>query len=79
MRAVGCFTAYHVTITKDLDPAILGRVPHGMPERLAGLFLDPPVPDGALRGFGFGAGERFVGHSYADQPNQYPASFSSTW
>ena len=71
LKAVGSFTAYHITNTRDLDPAIVGKVPFGVPERLAGLFLDYTIPDGAFRGFGFGAGERFVGHSYADQSNQF--------
>ena len=78
-KAVGSLTAYHLTKTRDLDTGLVGEVPFGMPERLAGLFLDYTVPDGAFRGFGFGADERFVGHSYADQLNQYRVpSYAST-
>ena len=71
LKAVGSFTAYHITNTKDLDTTALGKVPVNTPERLASLFLDYTIPDGAFRGLGFGAGERFVGRSYADAQNLY--------
>ena len=71
LKAIGSFTAYHITNTKDLDTSIVGKVPYGVPERLASVFLDYTIPDGAFRGLGFGAGERFTGHSYADAQNLY--------
>ncbi len=70
-KATGAFTAYQVENTKDLNTTILGKVPVAVPERLASLFLDYTIPDGRWQGIGFGAGERFVGQSYADQLNQY--------
>ncbi len=71
LKAVGAFTAYSIKNTKDLNTTIVGKVPVATPEMLSSLFLDYTIPDGAFRGFGFGAGERFVGTSYADQLNQY--------
>ena len=71
LKAVGAFTAYDITNTRDLNTAIVGKVPVAVPEMLSSLFIDYTIPDGAFRGVGFGAGERFVGRSYADQLNQY--------
>ena len=71
LKAVGAFTAYDIANTADLNAAIVGKVPVAVPETLSSLFLDYTIPDGAFRGLGFGAGERFVGRSYADQLNQY--------
>ena len=71
LKAVGSFTAFHITNTRDLNTAIVGRVPYDTPETLSSLFVDYTIPDGALRGLGFGAGERYVGRSYADSVNSY--------
>ena len=71
LKAVGAFTAYGIENTRDLNTAIVGKVPVAVPETLSSLFLDYTIPDGSFRGLGFGAGERFVGRSYADQLNQY--------
>ena len=71
LKAVGAFTAYSIDNTKDLNTAIIGKTPVAVPEMLSSLFLDYTIPDGAFRGFGVGAGERYVGASYADQLNQY--------
>ncbi len=71
LKAVGAFTAYSIQNTKDLNPTIVGKVPVATPEMLSSLFVDYTIPDGALRGVGFSAGERYVGASYADQLNRY--------
>ena len=72
LKAVGAFTAYSIQNTKDQEyPGIIGKVPVGTPEMVSSVFVDYTIPEGALRGLGFGAGERYVGASYADQLNQY--------
>ncbi|MGI3899522.1 MAG: TonB-dependent siderophore receptor [Janthinobacterium lividum] len=71
LKAVGAFTAYSIQNTKDLNTSIVGNTPVAVPEMLSSLFLDYTIPDGAFRGVGFGAGERYTGASFADQLNQY--------
>ena len=71
LKAVGSFTAYSIQNTKDLNASIVGKVPVATPEMVSSAFLVYTIPDGTLRGLGFGAGERYVGASYADQLNQY--------
>lgn len=71
-KALGSFTAYDIKNTKDpLDPAGLGKVPVRVPEVIGALYLDYTIQTGALKGFGFGAGPRYTGKSYADSANQF--------
>ncbi|MBE7190482.1 TonB-dependent siderophore receptor, partial [Jatrophihabitans endophyticus] len=46
LKAVGSFTAFHITNTRDLDPSIVGKVPYDTPETLSSLFVDYTIPDG---------------------------------
>ncbi|MCB5176700.1 TonB-dependent siderophore receptor [Microvirga lenta] len=69
LNLVGAYTIYDLETTKDLDPSRIGRVPAGVPETFGSLWLDYTVQEGALKGFGVGAGVRFVGSSYADEAN----------
>ena len=69
LKAVGAFTAYSIENTRDLNSAIVGKRPVAVPEMLSSLFVDYTIPDGDWRGIGFGAGERYVGASYADNLN----------
>lgn len=69
LSAVGSFTAFSIQNTKDTDRTILDKVPVATPEMLSSLFVDYTIPEGALRGLGFVAGERYVGASYADALN----------
>ena len=71
LKAVGAFTAFGIQNTKDLNTSIIGKVPVGTPEMISSVFVDYTIPDGSFRGIGFGAGERYVGGSYADQLNHY--------
>ncbi|MBM6593315.1 TonB-dependent siderophore receptor [Microvirga pudoricolor] len=68
---VGAYTVYDLETTKDLNVANIGKVPVGVPESFGSLWLNYTVQDGTLKGFGVGAGVRFVGRSFADQANTY--------
>jgi iron complex outermembrane receptor protein len=47
----------------------LGKVPVGIPETFASLWMDYTIPVGDWKGFGFGGGVNYVGRSYADVAN----------
>ncbi|SCY24837.1 TonB-dependent siderophore receptor [Microvirga guangxiensis] len=69
LNLVGAYTLYDLETTKDLNPANIGLMPTGTPESFGSLWLDYTVQEGTFRGFGVGAGVRFVGESYADAAN----------
>ncbi len=71
-KVVGSFTSYNLFVSKDLDPALVGTVPTNTPRQLTSLWGDYTFQDGALRGFGFGGGVRYVGSSFADVANTLP-------
>jgi iron complex outermembrane receptor protein len=69
LNLIGAYTVYDLETTKDLNPANIGMMPAGVPESYGSLWLDYTVQDGTFKGFGVGAGVRFVGDSYADTAN----------
>ncbi|MDX7951526.1 TonB-dependent siderophore receptor [Lichenihabitans sp. Uapishka_5] len=69
LSLIGAYTAYDLEVTKDLNTAIIGNVLTATPQQFGSLWLDYTLQDGYLRGLGFGAGVRYVGHSFADQAN----------
>ena len=69
LSLIGAFTAYDLSITKDLDPSLRGRVPTNTPQQFGALWLDYTLQAGMFKGLGFGAGVRYVGQSYADPAN----------
>jgi iron complex outermembrane receptor protein len=71
LNLVGAYTFYDLEITKDLNPDIIGKLPTGIPERFGSLWLDYTIQNGLFAGLGFGAGLRYVGHSFADPDNLY--------
>lgn len=71
LRAVASYTAYDLSVTRDLNTALLGTTPTNTPEQYGSLFLDYTFQNGVLRGFGLGGGVRGVGRSFADQANQF--------
>ena len=71
-KVVGSFTSYNLFVSKDLNTALVGTVPTNTPRQLTSLWGDYTFQDGALRGFGFGGGVRYVGASFADQANLLP-------
>lgn len=71
-KMVGSFTAYNIFVSKDADPTLVGTVPTNTPSRLASLWGDYTFREGPLSGFGFSAGVRYVGASFADTANAFP-------
>jgi iron complex outermembrane receptor protein len=71
LRAIASYTAYDLSVTRDLNSALLGRTPTNTPEQYGSLFMDYTFQSGVLRGFGFGGGVRGVGRSFADQANEF--------
>jgi iron complex outermembrane receptor protein len=71
-KVTGSFTTYNLFVSKDLDPSLVGTVPTNTPRQLASGWADYTFQEGALRGFGFGGGVRYVGSSFADTANTLP-------
>lgn len=71
-KLVGQFTAYHIFVSKDVDPTLVGTVPTNTPSKLASFWGDYTFKEGPLTGFGFGAGVRYVGSSFANTANTLP-------
>jgi iron complex outermembrane receptor protein len=69
LKVVGSFTTFHIFVSKDLNPALLGTVPTNTPSTIASVWGDYTFKTGPLTGFGFGGGIRYNGVSYADQAN----------
>ncbi len=69
LKVVGSFTTFHIFVSKDLDPALIDTVPTNTPSTIASLWGDYTFKTGPLTGFGFGAGVRYNGISYADTAN----------
>jgi iron complex outermembrane receptor protein len=49
--------------------AVQGKTPVGAPSNTASLWADYTFQNGALTGFGFGGGVRYIGSSYGDAAN----------
>ncbi|MBC7580324.1 MAG: TonB-dependent siderophore receptor [Tardiphaga sp.] len=71
-KVLGSFTTYNLFTSRDANPALVGFVPTNTPRQLASGWADYTFQDGLLRGFGFGAGARYVGSSFADTANLLP-------
>jgi iron complex outermembrane receptor protein len=71
LSLTGAYTVYDLSITKDLNPANIGKMPTNTPDNFGSLWLDYTLQDGSFRGLGFGAGMRYVGRSYADAANLF--------
>jgi len=69
LKVIGAFTTYDLFISKDLDPALLGRAPTNTPQQMASGWADYTFQEGPLRGFGFGGGVRYIGPSFANTAN----------
>ncbi len=69
LKLIGAFTGYHLFTSKDLDPSLVGKTPTNRPEVMASGWADYTFHEGALTGFGFGGGVRYVGSSWADTAN----------
>ncbi|WP_439542795.1 TonB-dependent siderophore receptor [Hyphomicrobium sp.] len=69
LKVTGAFTAYDLEVTKDFNPAFVGKRPFVVPEVLASASFDYKVRGGALDGIIIGGGVRYIGSSYADRLN----------
>jgi iron complex outermembrane recepter protein len=69
LKVVGSFTTFHIFVSKDLNLALIDTVPTNTPSTIASLWGDYTFKTGPLTGFGFGAGVRYNGISYADTAN----------
>lgn len=72
LKVIGAFTTYDLFISKDLNPALIGKSPTNTPKLLTSGWADYTFQDGPLTGFGFGGGVRYIGSSFADQANLLP-------
>ncbi|WP_024506873.1 TonB-dependent siderophore receptor [Bradyrhizobium sp. ARR65] len=69
LKLVGSFTTYDLFISKDLNPALIGKAPTATPTQMASAWADYTFQEGPLTGFGFGGGVRYIGSSFADNAN----------
>lgn len=69
LKGMATYTRYELTDTSDSNPAYVGKVPTNTPREIASVWADYTFQSGPLTGFGFGAGVRYVGSSFADQLN----------
>src|SRR5262249_34667365 len=69
LKLKGSFTDFHIFVSNDLDPTLIGTVPTNTPSVIASVWGDYTFKTGPLTGFGFGGGIRYNGHSYADTAN----------
>ncbi|KRR00996.1 TonB-dependent siderophore receptor [Bradyrhizobium valentinum] len=72
LKLVGAFTTYDLFVSKDLNPALIGKTPTNTPETLVSGWIDYTFQSGPLTGFGLGGGVRYIGGSFADNLNTMP-------
>jgi iron complex outermembrane receptor protein len=72
LKLVGAFTSYDLFVSKDLNPAVVGKVPTATPRTLTSGWVDYTFQSGPLSGFGLGGGVRYIGGSFADDINTKP-------
>ena len=72
LKLVGAFTTYDLFISKDLNPALIGKAPTATPQMLTSGWVDYTFQSGPLTGFGLGGGVRYIGSSFADNLNTMP-------
>ncbi|MEP9349342.1 TonB-dependent siderophore receptor [Xanthobacter sp. KR7-225] len=71
------YTYTNGTILDSLELNTIGNTPVNMPAHVASLWAKYMVPDGPWKGFGVGAGIRYIGEYWSDNTNTYmnPAQF----
>lgn len=69
LSVTAAYTYIDLEITKDANPALIGNSPYIVPDQQASFSFDYRFQTGALSGFGFGAGVRYVGESWVDNEN----------
>lgn len=68
LNLIGSWSVGDVTITQSTNGDI-GKVPLLTPKTLASVYADYTFQSGILTGFGFGAGARYNGETFADSLN----------
>ncbi|MBZ9919443.1 TonB-dependent siderophore receptor [Mesorhizobium sp. BR1-1-12] len=68
-RVTGAFTAYDIDITKDANPALVGKTPFIVPEVMASASVDYTFRGDWYDGISIGGGLRYIGSSWADNEN----------
>lgn len=66
---VGGYANFSAEISKDTNPLVVGNVFPSVAEETASLWMMYTFRDGALAGFGFGGGVRYVGRQFGDDLN----------
>ncbi|MER8826666.1 TonB-dependent siderophore receptor [Mesorhizobium sp. M0938] len=69
LRVTGAFTAYDLEITKDTNPALIGKTPFIVPELMVSASVDYTFRGDWYDGVSIGAGVRHLGSSWADNEN----------
>ncbi|WP_292711659.1 TonB-dependent siderophore receptor [Mesorhizobium sp.] len=69
LRVTGAFTAYDLDITKDTNPALIGKTPFIVPELMVSASVDYTFRGDWYDGVSIGAGVRHLGSSWADNEN----------
>lgn len=68
LDVIGTYTVNDIKITESTNGDV-GKVPLLAPRTMASAFADYTFQSGVLEGFGFGAGVRYNGETYADPLN----------
>ncbi|TPK61864.1 MULTISPECIES: TonB-dependent siderophore receptor [unclassified Mesorhizobium] len=68
-RLTGAFTAYDIDITRDANPALVGKTPFIVPEVMASASVDYTFRGDWYDGISIGGGLRYIGSSWADNEN----------
>lgn len=68
---IASYADFDYEITRDLDPALLGKTNANVAPRSGNLWGSYEFRDGALRGLGFGAGVNYVSKRFGDDDNTW--------
>lgn len=68
-KMIASYTYNDLEVTKTTSSSALGNRPTGIPEQMVSFWGDYTIQAGPFAGFGFGAGFRYLGSTYADDVN----------
>lgn len=69
LKAIAALTYLDMSVVKDLNPALIGKMPVQVPDLTASMWLDYSFQNERLEGLSVAAGVRHVGKSWADDAN----------
>ncbi|WHA42562.1 TonB-dependent siderophore receptor [Agrobacterium larrymoorei] len=78
-KALASYSYTDLEVTRDANPAYVGKSPWVVPNQTASLWLDYSFTNEALEGLSVGGGVRFKGRSYADQLNEFEVPTSTVF